>query len=144
MKPTPNIQAEMHRIEGPARTNYGAFTFHRGNACLRVIASAAGGWEHVSVSLRTRCPTWEEMCYVKGIFFGEEETVMQLHPPKSQYVNHHPYCLHLWRPQTQEEMEQERELFVKSGGQWDWGVDSPGTIPLPPMEFVGPQAGVPS
>lgn len=56
------------------------------------------GWEHVSVSLPTRCPTWDEMCYVKSIFWDDEDTVMQLHPPKSQWVNNHPYCLHLWRP----------------------------------------------
>lgn len=62
------------------------------------------GWEHVSVSITstarqvTRCPTWEEMCYVKSLFWDDEEPVMQLHPPKSMWVNNHPYCLHLWRP----------------------------------------------
>jgi hypothetical protein len=55
-------------------------------------------WEHVSVSTRTRCPTWEEMCWVKSLFFEEEEAVVQYHPPRSQYVNDHAYCLHLWRP----------------------------------------------
>lgn len=69
-------------------------------------------WDHVSVSLRTlkkdglgrpvdvkRCPTWEEMCYVKSHFWEDDDPVMQLHPPKSDWVNHHPYCLHLWNPQ---------------------------------------------
>lgn len=61
-------------------------------------------WEHVSVSVqpgmtaRPRCPSWEEMCFVKSIFWEEEDCVMQLHPPKSDYVNESPYCLHLWRP----------------------------------------------
>lgn len=55
-------------------------------------------WEHVSVSTQTRCPTWEEMCWVKSLFFDDEEAVVQFHPPKSKYVNFHPYCLHLWRP----------------------------------------------
>lgn len=56
-------------------------------------------WEHVSVSLlgKSRCPDWSEMCLVKSLFWGPEEAVMQLHPPASQYVNNHPYCLHLWR-----------------------------------------------
>lgn len=62
-----------------------------------VIASWGGGWEHVSVSLARRCPTWEEMCMVKDIFWGEEECVVQFHPPRSEYVNRHPYCLHLWK-----------------------------------------------
>lgn len=29
---------------------------------LNVVWSFGGGWEHVSVSLRKRTPTWEEMC----------------------------------------------------------------------------------
>lgn len=65
---------------------------------LLTIASDGLGWEHVSVSLGTRCPTWEEMCRVKNIFWDEEDCVMQFHPSKSEYVNNHPYCLHLWRP----------------------------------------------
>jgi hypothetical protein len=55
-------------------------------------------WEHVSVSGQKRTPNWQEMCFVKDLFWGDEECVMQLHPPKSQYVNLHPHCLHLWKP----------------------------------------------
>lgn len=67
---------------------------------LRVICSDGGGWEHVSVSVNgeSRCPTWEEMCLVKSLFWDEEDCVVQYHPPKSEYVNCHPYVLHLWRP----------------------------------------------
>ncbi|MCA1552582.1 hypothetical protein I6F36_38325 [Bradyrhizobium sp. BRP19] len=65
---------------------------------LRIMSSSGDGWEHVSVSISWRCPNWEEMAYVKSLFWDEEECVMQLHPPRSQYVNCHPYCLHLWRP----------------------------------------------
>lgn len=50
---------------------------------VAIIASWGGGWEHVSVSLSNRCPTWEEMCMVKDIFWGEDECVIQFHPPKS-------------------------------------------------------------
>lgn len=65
---------------------------------LMVLASDGMGWEHVSVSLPHRCPTWEEMCFVKSLFWDDETSVMQLHPPKSEWVNNHSYCLHLWRP----------------------------------------------
>ncbi len=65
---------------------------------LRVIASDGSGWEHVSVSLEKRCPTWDEMCKVKRAFWEPEDCVVQYHPPESTYVNCHPYCLHLWRP----------------------------------------------
>lgn len=74
-----------------------AFTFDR-------------GWEHASVSLRNRCPTWDEMCAIKDIFWGEEEAVMQVHPPRSEYVNLHPYCLHLWKPIGQDFIRPNKEL----------------------------------
>ena len=58
-----------------------------------------GGWEHVSVAPGQRriTPSWEEMCLIKDIFFYDEECAVQYHPPKSQYVNVVPNCLHLWR-----------------------------------------------
>lgn len=65
---------------------------------MRVIASDELGWEHVSVSLQSRCPTWDEMCHVKALFWDDEDCVMQLHPPKSRWISNHRYCLHLWRP----------------------------------------------
>jgi hypothetical protein len=80
--------------------NNGAFFIpHKlGKAPLKVICSDGEGWEHVSVSLPARCPTWEEMCFVVRQFWDEGDCVMQLHPPRSEWVNNHPYCLHLWRP----------------------------------------------
>ena len=64
---------------------------------LKVQASDGFGWEHVSVSLVDRCPTWQEMCFVKSLFWGDDDLVVQFHPPESEYVNSHPFCLHLWR-----------------------------------------------
>ena len=79
--------------------NNGCFFLRlRHKQMLYAIASDGGGWEHVSVSRRDRTPTWEEMAQVKSLFWGEEDYVVQIHPPRSEYVNNHPYCLHLWRP----------------------------------------------
>ena len=64
---------------------------------LTVIASDGAGWEHVSVSLKHRTPTWEEMCLVKSLFWDQEDAVIQIHPPSSEYVNNHEFTLHLWR-----------------------------------------------
>jgi hypothetical protein len=67
---------------------------------LKVLSSPfkkSEGWQHVSVSLPNRCPTWAEMDRVKELFWGEDETVVQFHPKKSEYVNNHPNCLHLWK-----------------------------------------------
>ena len=54
-------------------------------------------WEHVSVSLPNRIPTWREMDFIKDIFWGEDEAVIQIHPPKKDKINNHVYCLHLWK-----------------------------------------------
>jgi len=108
-------------LDGPLRSstengNNGAFViqFNPGSI-LHIIASDGCGWEHVSVTVRgeNRTPTWSEMCFVKDSFWDKEDCVMQLHPPESDYINNHPYCLHLWRPTGDVE------------------------IPTPPSSFVG-------
>lgn len=88
---------------------------------LRIVASAgddpdAAGWEHVSVSIddTARPPNWSEMCFVKDLFWDEEETVIQFHPPRSEYVNFHPSTLHLWKHKVH-------------------------AFPLPPSSLVGPK-----
>lgn len=79
--------------------NNGAFIILlRHGQSVRVITSDQYGWEHVSISRTDRCPIWEEMCQVKDLFWDAEDCVIQYHPPKSEYINNHPYCLHMWRP----------------------------------------------
>lgn len=64
-----------------------------------VVCSICAGWEHVSVAPLSRniTPSWNEMCLIKDIFFKEDEAVVQIHPPKAEYVNNVENCLHLWR-----------------------------------------------
>ena len=71
---------------------------------LICVAADRMDWEQVAVFLVDgelndvqRCPTWEEMCFVKELFWDEEDTVLQFHPKRSEYVNYHPYMLHLWK-----------------------------------------------
>jgi hypothetical protein len=52
------------------------------------------------------------MVFIKGLFWDDDDVVMQLHPKRSEYVNQHPHTLHLWRPMT-------------------------ATIPTPPASLVG-------
>lgn len=126
MRNHPIVKAERYRIRTgfmASNTNNGidgVFKIPYGSQVLVVIATDgvnndpdSRGWDHVSVSLSDRCPTWQEMCFVKELFFRDDECVMQLHPPKKDWVNDHPYCLHLWRPLNQD-------------------------IPRPPSILVGP------
>lgn len=93
-----------------AGDHFGCFIIPAGTALLRCVVddgrdpACTGeecGWEHVSISVSdykgTRIPLWSEMCWAKGLFWDDEECVVQYHPPKSDYVNQHPHCLHLFR-----------------------------------------------
>lgn len=77
--------------------NNGVFFIRNLKNIFKIIASDGEGWEHVSVSLPNRCPTWKEMCWIKNIFWDENDCIIQFHPQKSVYVNNNKYCLHLWR-----------------------------------------------
>lgn len=87
-----------HKIE----TGYDgmACVFSRNGVTFKVIASWGGHWEHASVPIIgvERTPTWDEMCVIKEILWQDEETVVQYHPAKENYINIHPFVLHLWKP----------------------------------------------
>jgi hypothetical protein len=95
-------------FESKPGDRWGVFFLQREEGNIRIIATdgnykATGlgpefAWEHVSVSLANRCPTWEEMDFVKDLFWSPDECVMQLHVPKSDHKNYHKFCLHLWKP----------------------------------------------
>lgn len=84
---------------GPGDSQNGAFIMKIKGETYSIIASNGGGWDHVSVSHKHKIPSWKVMNIVKDLFFYENEMVMQLHPPKKDYVNIDNNCLHLWRPQ---------------------------------------------
>ena len=102
-------QSRITRGMGPS----GAFFIPFERGLLRVISSTGGGWDHVSVCRivdkvfdekvpgNVRVPHYEELEFVRGLFFNDNECVMQLSVPRSEHVNRHPHVLHLWRPQDQ-------------------------------------------
>lgn len=87
--------------------SYGYFRMRVDGAVLDVISSGKrhaldglSAWEHVSVSIfphAKRLPTWKEMCAVKNLFWAPDETVVQFHPPETEYVSI-AEVLHLWKP----------------------------------------------
>lgn len=84
---------------------------------LHVIASSGSmtgseGWDHVSISLPTRCPDWNEMCMIKDLFFYPDEVCFQLHPAESDNISNHRFCLHIWHNKSK-------------------------PVPLPPSTMVG-------
>lgn len=75
---------------------------HEGGAQLWIIASNGGGWDHLSVSLKDRCPTWLEMEAVRKLFTAPGEVWLQFGVPSRDHINLHEYCLHWWRHQHRE------------------------------------------
>lgn len=53
-------------------------------------------WMHVSCSRPNRLPSWEELRLVKDTFIGRDRNALQILPRQEEYVNIHPYVLHLW------------------------------------------------
>ncbi len=90
--------------------NNGAFCLMCEGEPLHVVASDQADWDHVSVSCETRCPTWGEMLYVRDLFFRADEWVLQYMPPRDENINNHPYCLHMWRPQSAEIPQPDRMM----------------------------------
>lgn len=107
MRPRPLLEVETYRVkEGKFKStadygNNGMFIVpYDRKTMLSCVISDQLGWDHVSVSVikKNRCATWEEMCYVKNMFFSPNELVIQFHPPAKDYINLHNWVLHMWRP----------------------------------------------
>lgn len=118
MRKWPNLRVNRYKLPDP---NTGIVYQHDCDgvyviACegvrLTVIASEGLGWDHVSVSTRARCPTWDEMQFVRRLFFRDDETVMQLSVPKNDHINNHQFCLHWWKPNDGREIPRPESFLV--------------------------------
>lgn len=68
---------------------------------MTVIASACQEsdgkrWVHLSCAYPSRLPTWTELTMIRDVLLGAHAKTIQVLAPKSEHVNIHPYCLHLW------------------------------------------------
>lgn len=111
MRSKPSQFLESHRVDsGPLSSdssygNNGAFELTYNDVLLVIIASSDGVWDHVSVHTVGRdgsqTPTWDEMDYVRKLFFRGDEWVIQYHAPVNKHIENHPDVLHMWRPQRE-------------------------------------------
>jgi hypothetical protein len=107
----PDLELKLYGGRGNDNGGVFAVSSNESGKILAIVASNDQGWDHVSVSLPNRTPSWGDMEQVKRIFFLPNEIAMQLHVAESNHISIHPNCLHIWRPH---------------------GVE----IPLPPKGFV--------
>lgn len=68
---------------------------------LQIIATAGEyddghEWLHVSVSRKSRIPTYDEMTRIKRDFIGDDKKAVLVLPEKKNHVNIHENCLHLF------------------------------------------------
>ena len=75
-------------------------TIGQANGLLVIVTGAVERdgkrWVHVSMSRRSRLPSYDDMCLVKDSFIGRDRLALQLFVPADQHVNIANNCLHLW------------------------------------------------
>lgn len=72
------------------------FKQFRMGRCL-VFVSIDGGNYHLSISTPDKLPSYEEMKEARYKFCPDEIYMAEIFPPKSEFINVHPYCRHLWQ-----------------------------------------------
>lgn len=53
-------------------------------------------WVHFSVASPDRLPSWDTLVEMKELFLGKERKAIQVIPPRTEHVNIHKNCLHLF------------------------------------------------
>lgn len=91
---------------GPSQIDFGVWQrMDGGKDPLRAIISidlydvldkAAGHWLHISVSRRTKTPTWQEMETARAELGYVDRLFIQMHPPRAHWLNLHQHCLHMF------------------------------------------------
>lgn len=70
---------------------------------IKTLDNVAGEmWIHLSVSCRNRYPSWDELLDVRYKFFPNDVEVIQIFPPKGDYISEHKYTFHLWHCPTRD------------------------------------------
>jgi len=64
--------------------------------CTAAVEADGKRWMHVSFSRPNTMPSWADASRVKRVFVGADRKAIQVHPPESEYVSDHPFCLHWW------------------------------------------------
>ena len=59
------------------------------------VESDGRRWLHMSLAHPSRLPSWDELRSAKEWSLGDIKAVQVL-PPRREYVNIHPHCLHLF------------------------------------------------
>jgi hypothetical protein len=84
---------------------YKTGTFKMGR-CDIIISIDEGLW-HLSISTKYNSPSYKEIKEARYKYIPDNILMAQLFPSKTQFVNYHPYCHHLW--QIRDSVKENRE-----------------------------------
>jgi len=93
MKMIPGFKVHMNKADGSSYINKTL-----GLYVIDSVSKESDGklWQHVSLSRKSRLPTYDDIKLVKSLFIGDNKDAIQVFPKIENHVNIHPYCLHLW------------------------------------------------
>lgn len=63
---------------------------------LQIILSIDNNKWHMSVGCKNRLPKYQELKHMRYELLPDDCYMAQIFPPKKEFVNLHPFTLHLW------------------------------------------------
>lgn len=87
-------------LAGPYLQGIGGPSWRAGDLLILATVQPAvdeSEWYHVSYSRQDRIPTHEDTLLVRRTMFKPDALAIAVYPPVDEYVNAHPYTLHLWQ-----------------------------------------------
>jgi hypothetical protein len=93
----------VHHVSNQSLGEHEIRYYQSKNNGLAVIASVGlesdgQRWLHVSLSRKSRLPSYDDITLVKRLFVGKDRKAIMILPAENEHINIHPYCLHLWSP----------------------------------------------
>lgn len=68
----------------------------------QITVYASQEWEVISILSDNGYADWDTVCSIKNEYFGEDETIIQLHMPKNVEKELNPNAIYLWKPLKKE------------------------------------------
>jgi hypothetical protein len=81
---------------------------YRVGDCTLMVGQENGLW-HISIANQKRYPSWDELKFVRYRFCPDDITMVMILPPKSDYVDLHKWCFHLWEIKD----EKKSKLYIR-------------------------------
>lgn len=96
-----NTPEEMAKRQELYHAKFREGNFRMGR-CFVMVRIENGLW-HLSISTPAAQPSYKEIKEARYRFIPDDVTMAQIFPSKSEFVNLHPYCHHLWQIENDKE-----------------------------------------